>query len=285
MDPDTELEMLFLLDRTKSSLHVQLEVKVEGIQAWLGMVEAKFFGLNVRQRATYQPTNDQHPRKGRCEKWSNNLRSCDNESSSKGTFTGRLDNPIESLFFPKKMSFQGPYNSKSRAEIGDSDLLSHSGSKETIAPSELDLFGRDYIRRWKDGPGRNKDRRSSRYLKSMRKGERAKYQLSSPGRRSYLIPSKVTNGYLAITQFPPYIAVPKDMLRQKSTSCQGHSSYLRPKSSWQAMNEAGLNKKTSFLRKSHARCEPSMTGPIDSLDIEEARKSHDRLSADSEVSK
>ena len=183
------------------------------------------------------------------------------------------------------MSFQGPCGSTSSAELSGSDLTSHAVSKETIAPGELDLFGRDWIRRWKDGPGHNKDWRSSRYLKSMRKGERAKYQLSSLGRRSCLNPSKATNYYLAIIQFPPHIAVPKDMLRQKSTSCQGHSSYLKPKSSWQAMNEMGLNKKTSFLPKSRARCEPWMTNPIDPLDIEEARRPKDRFSAESEVSK
>lgn len=285
MDPDTELAMLFPLERAKLSLHKQLDVEGKGIQAGLVMIEAKSFGLNVRQRAIFQPTNDQSSRKERREKWSNHVWFCDNESSSKGIFTWRLDNQVDTIFFPEKMSFQGPYNSRSSTEIGDSDLLSHSISKSTIAPGELDLFGRDRVRRWKDGPGHNKDWRSSRYLKSMRKGERAKYQLSSLGRRSYSNPSKATNNYLAITQFPPHIAIPKDMLRQKSACCQGHSSYLRPKSSWQAMNEAGLNKKTNFLRKSRAGCQPSMTGPIDLLDIEEDWKSNDRFSAGSEVSK
>ena len=285
MDPDTQLEMLFPLDRAKSSLHVQLDVAVKGNQAGLAMAEAEFFGLNVRQRGIYQSTSDQHSRKGQCEKWSNNVRFCYKGFSSKGIFTGRLDIQVDIHLFPKKMSFRTPYNSKSSAEIGESDLLSHCVSKETVAPGGPDLVGRNWIRWWKIGPGRGKDWRSSRYLKSMRKGEWAKHQLSSLGRRSRLIPSKAANYYLAIAQAPSHIAVPKDMLRQKSRSCQRHSSYLRPKSSWQAMNEAGLNKKTNFLRKSRARCEPPMTGPMDSLDIEEARRPNDTISADSEVSK
>ena len=50
------------------------------------------------------------------------------------------------------------------------------------------------------------------------------------------------------------------------------------------MNEVGP-KKTTFLPKSRARCEPWMTNPIDSLDIEEAQRPKDRFSDDSEVSK
>lgn len=138
------------------------------------------------------------------------------------------------------------------------------------------------MERWS---GRNKDWKSSRYQKSMRKRERAKFQVSSAGRRSYLDPSKATNCYLAITHSPPHITVPKDMLRQKSTSWHGHSSCLKPKSSWQATNEMGLNKKTIFLPKSRARCKPWMTDPTDSLDIEEVQRQDDRFSADLEVSK
>ena len=248
------------------------------------MVEANFFYLNVWQRAICGLTNDQHPRKGRREKWSNNVRLWHDEAASKGVFTGGLDNQIDTLFF-KKVPFLGPCGSTSSTEIGGSALSSHSIGEASIAPNKLDHLGRDWIRRWKDGPGHNKDWRSSRYLKSMRKGERAKYQLSSLGRGSYLNPSKATNYYLAITQFPPHIAVPKDMLRQKSISCQGHSSCLKPKSSWQAMNEMGLNKKTTFLRKTRARCEPWMASPIDSLDIEDAWRPKDRLSSESEISK
>ena len=277
---DKQLEMLFPLIKTKSSLHELLDVEVKGIQAGLVMVQAKSFGLNVRQSAIYQPTNDQHSRKGRCEKCSNNVRFC-----GKGIITGRLDIQVDTLFFPEKMSFQGPYNSKSSVEIVKSDSLSHRVSKETIAPSELDLFGRDRIRRWKDGPGHNRDWRSSRFLKSMRKGEQAKYQLSSLGCKSHLNPSKATNHYLAITQFPSYIAVPKDMLRQKSTSCQGHSSYLKPKSSWRAMYEMGLNQKIILLPKSRARSKPWITDATDSFDIEEARSPRDGFNAESEVSK
>ena len=282
MDPDIELEMLYPLDRAKPTLHVQLDVGVKGNQAGLVMVEAESFGLNVRQRAIYQPTNNEHSKARRFEKWSNNLRPCDDESSSKGIFTGRINKLVDSRFFSKKVSFQGPYDSKSSAEIGELDLLSLSGSKETIT---LDIFGRDYIRWWKDGPGSSKDWRTSRYLKSPRKGEQEKYQFPSLRHRSYVIPSRVTNDYPVITQFPPYIVVPKDMLRQKSTSCQGHSSYLKPKSSWRAMYEMGLNQKTILPPKSRARCKPWITNAIDSFDIEEAWRPRDEFNAELEVSK
>ena len=183
------------------------------------------------------------------------------------------------------MSFHGPCGGTSGAEIGGSAPLSHSIGEESTALNRLDLFGRDWIRRWKDGPGHNKDWRPSRFLKSMRKGEQAKYQLSSLGCKSHLNPSKATNHYLAITQFPSYIAVPKDMLRQKSTSCHGHSSYLKPKSSWRAMYEMGLNQKIILLPKSRARSKPWITDATDSFDIEEARRPRDGFNAESEVSK
>ena len=207
------------------------------------------------------------------------------EAACKGAPTGRLYSRIDTLFFRQKMSFQSPCGSTSGAEVGGSEFLSHPVSEETIAPGELDHFGRNWIRRWKDGPGRNKDWRSNRYLKPMRKGEWAKYQLSSLGRRSCSKRSKATNHHLSNTPFPPNIAVPKDMLRHKSTSCKGHGSYLKPKTSWQAMNEVGLNRKINFLSKSRARCEPWMTDLTDSLDIEEARRLKDRFSADQEIPK
>ena len=238
-----------------------------------------------KQCAIYQLPDDQDPEWEHREWWSNSVQFGYNEAANKGDFTGRPYNRIDTLFLPTQMSFQGPCSSTSSAELSGSDLISHPVSKETIAPNELDLFGRDWLCWWKDGPGHNKDWRSSRYLKVMSKAKREKYQLSSLGRRSYLNSSKATNYHLAITQFPPHIGVPKDTLRQKPTFCQGHSSYLKPKSSWQAMNEVGLNKKTIFLPKSGARCEPWMTNPIDSLDIEEARTPEDRISADSKVSK
>ena len=280
----TDFERVFLPE-TRPSFPYELAVEVRGIQAGLVMVEAKTFGLNVRQRAIYQPTNNQHSGKERREKWSKNVRFRYNEAASKGVFTERPDNQIDTLFSPKKISSQGPCGSTSSAEIRESILLSHSVSEETIALNELDFFGRDWIRRWKDGPGRNKDWKSSCYLKSMRKRGQAKFQVSSLGRRSNMDPSKATNYYLAIAHSPSHIAVPKDMLRQKSTFCQGRSSYLKPKSSWQAMNEVGLNKKTVFLSKSCARCEPWMTDPIDSLDIEKFWRPEDRFSADPEDSK
>ena len=151
-------------------------------------------------------------------------------------------------------------------------------------PNGLDLFGREWIRRWKDGPGRNKDWRSSRYLKSVKEGEGAKYQLSSLGRRSYLNLSQATKIYLGTTRILPNIAVPKNMMRQKSNSCQVHSSNFKPKSSWQAMNKVDFKKKTMFPPKSHARCKPWITDAIDSFDIEEARRPRDEFNTESEVS-
>ena len=243
--------------------------------------------FEVKKRcAIYQLPDDQDPEWEHREWWSNNVRSGYNEAANKGDFTGRPYNRIDTLFLPTQMSFQGPCGSMSSAELSGSDLTSHSVSKETIAPDELDLFGRDWICWWKDGPGHNKGWRSSRYLKIMSKGKRAKYQLSSLGRRSsltYVNASKATKTYLAITQFSSHIAVPKDMLRQKPTFCQGHSSY-QPESSWQAMNEAGLEN-TILLPSSRARCEPWMTKSIDLLDIEEAWTPKDSFSANSEVSK
>lgn len=162
-----------------------------------------------------------------------------NEAASKGVLAGRVDNQFDTLFFLKITSSQGPCSSTSSAETTGSNLLNHSVGEETIAPNELDLFGRDWIHRWKDGPGRNKEWRASRYLKSLRKGERAKCQLLPSERRSpprYLYRSKAASHHLAITHSPPHIAVPKDMLRQKSTSCQSHSSCLKPKSPWRATN-------------------------------------------------
>ena len=247
--------------------------------------EAQIIDINRRGCPVGWESPEMVPRKGRREKWSNNVRLWHDEAASKGASTGRLYSRIDTLFFPQKMSFQSPCGSTSSAEVGGSELLSHPVSDETIAPGELDHFGRNWIRRWKDGPGRNKDWRSNCYLKPMRKGEWAKYQLSSLGRRSCLKRSKATNHHLANTPSPPQIAVPKDMLRQKSTSWQGHRSYLEPKSSWQAMSEVGLNKKTNFLPKSRARCEPWTTDLIDSLDNEEARRPKDRFSANPEISK
>ena len=284
LDPDTEPETL-IPPETRSSLHEQIVVEVKGIRAGLVMVEAGTFGLSVSQHDVCQPTKDQHSGKGHREKWTNNVRFGYHEAASKGVFTVRLDKQINTIFLPKKMSFQGSCSSTSNSKIGGFDSLSHSVSEETIASGELDLFGRDWIRRWKDGPGHSKDWRSSRYLKSVRKGERAKYQLSSLARRSCLDSFKATNHYPAISQSQPHIAVPRDMLRQKSTSCQGHSSCLKSKSSWQAMNEVGLDKKTIFLPKSRARCEPWMTNAINSLDIEEARRPKDIFSAESQVFK
>ena len=276
---------MFFSPETRPNSGDELAAEVKIIQAGLVMVEGKTFGLNVRQRAIYQPTNHQHSGMEHREKWSKNMQFRYNEAASKGVFTERPDNQIGTLFVLKKILSQGPCSSTSSAEISGSNLLSHSVSEETVAPNELDLFGRDWIRRWKDGPGRNKDWKSSCYLTSMRKRGQAKFQVSSLGSRSNLDPSKATNYYLAITHSPSHIAVPKDMLRQKSTSCQGHLSCLKPKSSWQAMNEVGLNKKTISLPKSRARCEPWMTDPVDSWDIEEARRLQDRFSAEPEVSK
>ena len=248
------------------------------------MLEVEFFGWNMGQRAIYQSINDQHSVKEHRKKWSKNLRFCYNEAASKRAFTGRPDNQIHTVFFPKEMSSPGPCGSTSGAEIGGSNLLSQSVSDEIVAPSAVGVFSRKLVGRWKDGPGRSKDWRSSRSLNSMRKGQQAKFQLSSLKRRSYLNPSKATNCYLAITHLPPHIEVPRDMLKQKSTSCQGRSSCLRPKSTWQVMNQGGLNKKTKCLVKSSARCEPWMTDPVDSLDIEESWRSEDRFNADPEVS-
>ena len=249
------------------------------------MLEAEFFGWNMGQRAIYQSTNDQHSVKEHRKKWSKNLRFCYNEAASKRAFTGRPDNQIHTVFFPKEMSSPGPCGSTSGAEIGGSNLLSQSVSDEIVAPNEVGVFSRKLVDRWKGGPGRSKDWRSSRSLKSMRKGQQAKFQLSSSKRRLYLNPSKATNCCLAITHLPPHIEVPKDMLRQKSTSCQGHSSCLKPKSSWRATNQMGLNKKTFPLPKSRVRCEQWMTDPIDSLDIEESWRTEDRFNADPERSK
>ena len=279
-DFDKEPKLLFPPEtRATYTYHKQLTV------AGLAMFEAEFFGWNVRQRTIYQPTNDQHSVKEHRKKWSQNLRFCYNEAASKRAFTRRPDNQIHTLFFPRKMSSPGPCGSTSGAEIGGSKLLSQSVSDEIVAPNEVGVFSRKSIGRWKDGPGRSKDWRSSRSLKSMRTGERAKFQLSSLKRRSYLNPSKATNCYLAITHLPPHIEVPKDMLKQKSTSCQGHASCLKPKSTWQATNQMGLNKKTFPLPKSRVRCEQWMTDPIDSLDIEESWRTEDRFNADPELSK
>ena len=287
LDPDTEPEMLFPPE-TRPTFRGELVVEIRGIQAGSVTVEANTFGLNMRQHAIYQPTNDQYSGKEHPEKWSRIVRFCYNKGASKGVFTGRVDNQIETLFFLKKMSFQGPCGSTSSTEIRESNSLSHSVSEETVEPNELDHFGCDWIRRWKAGPGRNKDWRSSRYLKSLRKAEQGKYQLLPLGGRSsprYLYRSKAASHHLAITHSPPHIAVPKNMLRQKSTSCQGHSSILKPKSAWQAKNEMGLNKKTIHIPKSPARCKPRMTDSINSLDIEEAQRLEGRFSAEPEVFK
>lgn len=220
--------------------------------------------------------------------WNDSVRLVYDEAANNGDFPRRPYNRIDTLFLPKKMPFGGPCGSTSSAELGASDLPSHSFSREIIAPNEIDLYGRDRMSWWKDGPGRNKDWRSCRYLKAMSKGKWAKYRLSSLGCRSpfsYLIASKETKHYPAITHFSPHAAIPKDMLRQKPTSRQGHSSCLNPKFSWQAMKKVGLTKKTIFSPKSRARCEPWMTKPIDMLDIEEARMPKLRFSANSEVSR
>ena len=285
--PDTQPE-LFLSPRIRSFFYDESVVDIEFLQARPVMVKAKTFGSNIRQRSMYQPTNDQDSEKERREKWTKIVRFYYNEAASKGILAGRVDNQIDTLFFLKITSSQGACGSTSSAETTGSNLLNHSVGEESNAPSDLDLFGRDWIHRWKDGAGHNKDWRSSRYLKYSRKGERAKYQLLSPGRRSSprnLNRSKAASHHLAITHSAPHIEVPRDMLKQKSTSCQGHPACFKPKSTSQAMNKVGLNKKTKCSVKSSARCEPWMTDPIDSLDIEESCRSEDRFNADSEASK
>ena len=242
---------------------------------------------NIRPRVIYQPTNDQDSEKEHREKWTQIVRFCYSEAAGNGVLAGRVDKQIDALFL-KKTSSQNPCNSTSSTKITGSNLLNHSIGEETVAPNELDLFGRDWIHRWKDGAGHNKDWRPTRYMKCLRKGERAKGQLLPSGRRSSprnLYRSKAASHHLAITHSAPHIAVPKDMLRQKSTSCQGHSSCLKPKSTWQAMNDVGLNTKTKFSVKSSTRCEPWMNDPIDSLDAEESWRSEDRFNTNPEVSK
>lgn len=140
---------------TRLSSHDELIRAGLMVEAWMVadlMVVPLTFVLNVRQHAIYQPTNDQHSGKEHREKWSKNVRLRYNEAVRKGVFTERPDNQIDTLFLLKKTLSQGPCGSTSSAEIRGSNLLSHSVSEETVAPNGLDLFGRDWIRRWKDGP-------------------------------------------------------------------------------------------------------------------------------------
>ncbi|KAK0509952.1 hypothetical protein JMJ35_007346 [Cladonia borealis] len=241
--------------------------------------------VNVERKSViYQLPDGQDPEWEHRGWWSKLVRLGYNEVANKSDFTRRPYNRVDTLFLPKRKSFGASGGSTFSTEIVGSGLTSHFVSEGIIVPNGLDLFGREWIRRWKDGPGRNKDWRSSRYLKPMKEGEGAKYQLSSLGRRSYLNLSQATNYYLGITRIPPHIAVPKEMLRQKSTSCHGHSSYLKPKSSWRAMYEMGLNQKIILLPKSRARSKPWITDATDLFDIEEARRPRDGFNAESEVS-
>ena len=294
MDLDTRIKRVYRPRSREFSLRRRPSVDDESVtrrrflQARSVMVKAKSFGSNIRQRSLYQPINDQDSGKERREKWTQIVRFYSNEAASKGVLAGSVDNQIDTLFLLKITSSQGPCGSTSSAETTGSNLLNHSIGEVTVAPNELDLFGRDWIHRWKDGAGRNKDWRSTRYLKCLRKGERAKCQLLPSGRRSSprnWYRSKAASHHLAITHSAPHIAVPKDMLRQKSTSCQGHSSCLKPKSTWQAMNDVGLNTKTKFAVKSSTRCEPWMNDPMDSLDAEESWMSEDRFNTNPEISK
>ena len=266
------------------SFHGQLVVDTLGIYAGLKLTNDQYLGTEHRER------------------FSNSVRFCYNQAADKGVFTGKLYNQIDLCFLPEQMLSQGLYGSTPNAEISGSDFTSHSVSKtmvdpivmieetktEPIATDKLDLLGRDRMYWWKNGPGHNKDWRPCRYVKSVRKGERAKYQLLPSERRSsliYLYPSKAASHHLAITQSPHHIAVPKGMLRQKPPLCQGNSSNVRPKSSWEAVNEVALNKKTIVSPKSRARWKPWMTNPIDLMHIEEAWTPDDRVIANSEISK
>ena len=112
---------------------------------------------------------------------------------------------------------------------------------------EEDICERGRVDSWKNGPGRKKEWRSIRYLTSERKRKRAECPV--PGlEHASKFPSKATRVRLLPKKAPWQIAVPRNMLMQKSSSCHGSRPYSKPRSSMQIVRDSRLKVKYPYTQ-------------------------------------
>ena len=107
---------------------------------------------------------------------------------------------------------------------------------------EEELCERGRVNSWKNGPGRKKEWRSIRYLTSKRERKGAGLAISSLESASKS-PTKAAGVRLLTRKTPWQIAVPRNMLMQKSTSYHGHPSSPKPRSSMQVVRNLGFRLK------------------------------------------
>ena len=101
---------------------------------------------------------------------------------------------------------------------------------------EENMCDRGRVNSWKSGPGGKKEWRSmSRYLTSKRKRKGAGFSVMRLERASKF-PSKAAGVHLGTKKAPWQIAIPRDMLMQRST-CSWSPSPPKPRSSMQLVRK------------------------------------------------
>ncbi len=114
------------------------------------------------------------------------------------------------------------------------------GDENTVTALHEDIIcERGRVNTWKNGPGRKKEWRSIRYLTCKRKRKEVEFSVASLERTSKS-PPKAAGVHLLIKKAPWQIAVPRNMLLQKSSSDYDSPPSPKPRSSMQIGANLGL---------------------------------------------